>query len=83
MRWIAVVVLACTLGASTAAFAAGLEVSSEKLTVFTNTLATPTVSVAPVTQSVTVGGLGSASASLSGATDEAGGTITYKVYSGE
>jgi hypothetical protein len=80
LKWALLAVAAATLGASGVAFAASLDVTSERLTVYTNTLATPTITidsfVVPAPP-MTVGGSAQVSAALSGQTTNAGGGVTY------
>lgn len=81
MRWVVVAILVSTLGASAVAFAAGLEVSSARLTVFSNTLSSPSITAGVSVPSITVGETAYGTSSLSGATANAGGTVTYTAYS--
>lgn len=81
MRWVIVAIVVSTLGASAVAFAAGLEVSSARLTVFSNTLSSPSIGAGLSTSSITVGETAYGTSSLTGATANAGGAVTYTVYS--
>jgi hypothetical protein len=83
MKWfVLVAVVAATLGASAVALAASLGVQSARLTVFSNTLESPSVHISGLPlASITVGGTAQAAAVLgSPFTADAGGNVTYLLY---
>jgi hypothetical protein len=81
MKWVVVAAVVSTLAAGALAFAAMLDVSSAKLTVFTNTLTSPTIDLSLSSTGIDVGGSATASSTLNGASADADGTVTYTVYS--
>lgn len=80
MRWILIALLASTLGGVSVAFASGLNVDSARVTVFKNTLASPTLTTALTTSSITAGGSAGATATLAGYAGTPSGTVTFTVY---
>jgi hypothetical protein len=83
MKWLVLVaVVAATLGGSAVALASSLGVHSARLTVFSNTLESPSVHIAGLPlASITVGGTAQATAVLgSPFTPNAAGSLTYVLY---
>lgn len=74
------IVLAFSVIPVTVALAATLHVQSAKLTVFKNTLQSPTIAVELSATSTATGQPVHASASLADATSNAGGSVRYTVY---
>jgi hypothetical protein len=85
MRRLLIGVLAIVvLLAGVLAFASNLNLNSAKVTVFSNTLASPELSLAPSpSDTVQAGTPVTVAATLDEATDAAGGTVTYQLYSDE
>jgi hypothetical protein len=80
VKWVLIVLLVTTLSGAGVAYASSLNVSSASVTVFKNTLVSPTLSVAPVETSIAAGGSASATATLSGYVGTPTGTVTFTVY---
>lgn len=74
------IVLAFSMIPVTVALAATLHVQSAEVTVFKNTLQSPAITVALSAASTAIGQPVHASASLTGATSSAGGSVRYTVY---
>lgn len=69
------------LAGSVTAYAASLDLQSAKITVFTNTLQSPVVGISLSASSIALGQPAHASALLNGATENAGGSLKYTVFS--
>ena len=81
MKWILAALLVTTLGGAGVAYASSLTVSSARVTVFKNTLGSPTLAVAPVETSIPVNTSASATATLGGGyVGSPTGTVTFTVY---
>ncbi len=80
VKWVLVVLLVATLSGAGVAYASSLNVSSASVTVFKNTLVSPTLAADPVETSISAGGSASATATLSGYVGTPTGNVTFTVY---
>lgn len=80
MKWILIAVVVATLSGAGVAFASSLSVDSDNVTVFKNTLASPTLTVTPSVPTIAAGGSATAAATLSAYGITPTGTVTFTVY---
>lgn len=80
VRWILIAVLASSLAGVGVAFASSLSVSSARVTVFTNTLASPTVTTSLTASTIPVTSSAGAIATLSGTAGTPSGSMTFTYY---
>lgn len=80
MKWILAAVVVATLSGAGVAFASSLSVDSDNVTVFKNTLASPTLTTAPSVPTLTTGGSTTATATLDAYGITPTGTVTFTIY---